>query len=147
MLWAHYSDKHKGICIGFEISDEANVARRVHYVSERQPFPRPLTLADVHVGETLLFTKYDKWQYEQEIRCFLKLDEQEGGLYFRQFDGLLRPFIVIAGARCILSKNDIDQALGPLVRTIAVIKARPGFRNFEIVEDKRGFSKARGAHS
>jgi hypothetical protein len=36
VIWAHYSDKHKGICLGFEISDD--VCKKVKYVPRRLPF-------------------------------------------------------------------------------------------------------------
>jgi hypothetical protein len=35
-MWAHYSDKHKGLCHGFEIPKER--ARRVIYIAKRIPF-------------------------------------------------------------------------------------------------------------
>jgi hypothetical protein len=37
VIWAHYSDKHKGICLGFEVPDA--LIERVDYVPERLPFP------------------------------------------------------------------------------------------------------------
>lgn len=77
VLWAHYSDKHKGVCIGFEIPQD--VSKAVCYVSMRLPFPRKITLDDVHVGESLLFTKYSNWAYEQEIRMFAALNDEENG--------------------------------------------------------------------
>ena len=139
VLWAHYADKHKGICIGFEIPEESNISRPVKYETRRLPFPKKLTLADAHVGEALLFTKYSKWEYEQEIRIFLDLKDKEGGLYFRDFDDTIRPVIVIAGTRCPVGKRELKQALGSLAQTVKLIKARAGFKRFEIVEDQRGF--------
>lgn len=54
VIWAHYSDKHKGICLGFEIPDD--LCKRVMYVSRRLPFPTKPGLDD---AETMLFTKFD----------------------------------------------------------------------------------------
>ena len=33
LMWAHYGDKHRGVCLGFEISD--HLPQQVKYVSER----------------------------------------------------------------------------------------------------------------
>ncbi len=45
----------------------------------------------------ILFTKFDHWAYEDEIRTCAQLDEQEDGLYYRDFDESLRLVQVIAG--------------------------------------------------
>ncbi len=66
VIWAHYSDKHRGLCLGFEIPDEK--CSRVRYVVSRLPFPARLALAD---AEKLHSTKYINWKYEQEIRVWL----------------------------------------------------------------------------
>ena len=136
VLWAHYADKHRGLCIGFEIPDELNIARRVEYVSDRLPFPESLTIEH---SDALLYTKYSSWAYEEEVRVFLTIEDKENGLYFRQFDGSLQPCVVIAGARWEGTKDRINEALGSLARSIKLIKARAGFNRFEIVEDQRGF--------
>lgn len=137
VLWAHYADKHKGICIGFDIPDEMNITKRVNYVSERLPFPESLSIEH---SDALLYTKYSSWAYEEEVRVFLTIEDQENGLYFRGFDDSLRPVLIIAGARWSGKPDQIVNALGPLATTVKTIKARAGFTRFEIVEDQRGFS-------
>ena len=137
VLWAHYSDKHRGICIGFEIPSE--IATKVRYKAKRLPFPKKITLQDIHVSQAMLFTKYRKWEYEREIRVFAELNDQEDGLYFREFDDILRPVEVIAGATCTVSKAEIRQALGTLIKAVMLVKARAGFKRFAIVVDRRGF--------
>lgn len=136
VLWAHYADKHRGVCIGFEIRDE--VAKKVAYVSERLPFPESPEMKD---SEAMLFTKYANWAYEEEIRVFAELNDQENRLYFREFDETFYPVCVIAGARCELAKSEIEKALGDLAATVRLVKARAGFGKFEIVEDLRGFRR------
>ncbi|HXM22427.1 MAG TPA: DUF2971 domain-containing protein [Terriglobales bacterium] len=136
VIWAHYSDKHRGLCLGFEIPDEQ--CRRVKYVPKRLPFPAGPVLGD---AETLLFTKFINWKYEQEIRVWAALNSKEDGLYFSYFGEAFRLVKVIAGARCTLLENEIAQALSPLAENVVVIQARAGFKEFEIVKDKRGFPK------
>lgn len=43
VIWAHYSDKHRGLCLGFEIPDK--YATRVNYVIDRLQFPEHLEIA------------------------------------------------------------------------------------------------------
>jgi hypothetical protein len=134
VIWAHYSDKHRGLCLGFELRDER--CQKVSYVRNRLPFPPIPKLND---AQTLLFTKYKNWEYEQEIRVWAELNDKEDGHYFAPFGEELRLVKVIAGARCRLFEDEIAQALGPVVGNIIVMKARAGFKKFEIVKDKRGF--------
>jgi hypothetical protein len=135
VIWAHYSDKHKGICLGFDVPDD--VARRVEYVTERFPFPESPTMAD---SDRMLWTKFDNWAYEQEIRIWAGLDEHEGGIYYKDFDDNLRLMEVIAGAKCSVPEHAFQRALKPFPSVIPV-KARAGFKKFEVVLDQRGFPK------
>jgi Protein of unknown function (DUF2971) len=137
VLWAHYADKHKGICIGFELPTK--FCKRVFYVSKRSTFPRKVTLNDTAIAQVILYTKFKNWKYEQEVRSYITLEDEENGLYFADFGSDLRPFLVIAGARCTTTKAEIIKALGPMAKTVKLIKGRAGFRRFEIVKDKRGF--------
>jgi hypothetical protein len=138
VLWAHYADRHKGICIGFDLSQE--FCKKVNYVSKRLPFPRSVTMNDGAIAEVILYTKFKNWAYEQEVRSYLTLEDQENGLFFAEFGDALKPFAVIAGARCITPQEKIIQALGPLSKQVELVKARAGFRRFEIVKDRRGFA-------
>ncbi len=67
------------------------------------------------------------------------LNESEGGLYFAPFGEMLELVKVIAGARCSLAEDKIVEALGSLAEDIKIVKARAGFKEFEIVKDERGF--------
>jgi hypothetical protein len=132
VVWAHYSDKHRGLCLGFDIPEEMGTA--VRYVSERLSLLERLTPED---ATAWVFTKYDKWAYEKEIRCCVTLDESVDGFYFLGFGESLKLVEVISGARCKLSSETILEAVRPF-SGVPLIKARPGFRRFEIVEDRRG---------
>jgi hypothetical protein len=133
VIWAHYSDKHRGLCLGFEIPD--NAGRKVDYIGERLSLPeRP----ELDHATAWVFTKYVNWSYEEEIRCCSTLEDKSDGLYFMEFGESLKLVEVIVGARCKLTRNEILDALRPL-ENIRLIKARPGFQRFEIVKDQRGF--------
>jgi hypothetical protein len=137
VVWAHYADKHKGLCIGFEIPKGRNIIKVVKYVSKRLPFPVPPKIAD---AEAMLFTKFSSWRYERELRIWAALNDEQDGLYYSDFDNTLRLVEVIAGARCTVPRSAVVRALGPLQREIVLTKARAGFTRFEVVPDKRGFN-------
>jgi hypothetical protein len=134
VIWAHYSDKHKGLCLGFEVPKR--LGRRVGYVKRRLPFPEHQVMS----SEPMLFTKYANWSYEKEVRCFRPLLEntKSGDLYFMDFGKELRLVEVIAGARCKVTENELRSAIEPL-KGVKLTKARAGFRRFEVVENQRGF--------
>jgi len=127
VVWAHYADKHRGICLGFEIYN----FQKVDYVKERLIFPSDITLDALNA---ILSTKYENWQYEKEIRFWTRLDQKEDGHYFYEFGDDLELCEVILGARCTLPEREILRALGPLAKDVSIAKARAAFDKFEIVE-------------
>lgn len=77
VIWAHYSDKHRGLCLGFEIPEikgdaENDESAYVSYIEKPLCFPAKfLELEDqkrFEVVRTILFTKFKHWEYEHEIR-------------------------------------------------------------------------------
>lgn len=141
VMWAHYSDKHKGLCLGFDIPK--GMGRKVRYEKKRLPFPEGQVLS----SEPMLFTKFAHWGYEKEVRCFRPLleDTNEGRLYFMNFGDDLRLVEVVAGARCNINEQEIRNVVQPL-KSMRVIKARAGFGKFEVVRNKKGFGNG-GSHS
>jgi hypothetical protein len=67
LMWAHYAQQHKGICLEFTSrSDLFYQALKVHY---RAQYPR-FAMADDHEDAPLmvLLTKSSAWMYEDEYR-------------------------------------------------------------------------------
>jgi hypothetical protein len=111
VLWSHYGAKHRGICLGFDL--KRSRAQRVRYkdkrlLSELNNKGDPLSL-DAKLQEALLCTKFGHWQYEEEYRVFVKLEDaiQEGRLHFCHFDDDLRLVEVILGPQCNLSLDAV----------------------------------------
>jgi hypothetical protein len=75
LMWAHYGDDHKGICIEFERTEENTLgditrARPIIYSKEYPRFSA-LDLLSTDAGgliNKLLYTKSCQWSYEQEWR-------------------------------------------------------------------------------
>ncbi len=141
VLWSHYADKHKGMCLGFDVRDKT--LEEVKYTSRRLVFKseRDLTKG---TAIKLLSTKYQGWSYENEIRSFLDLDEKDkrNGLYFADFSDGIKLKEVLVGPECKVKKKEIMARLHgyPSVR---VIKTRLAFTKFSVVENNLGFKIGR----
>ena len=76
-MWSHYADKHRGICLGFNINDD--FLKKVNYIEKRAMITVGAEMSAAHVLEELeefvLSTKYDHWSYEEEFRYFVSLKE------------------------------------------------------------------------
>lgn len=93
LMWGHYADKHKGICIGYERPEQDFYD--VKYTTERTKFPLydlacvvasciifdEKTLLDNEVILKKVFktflTKSKDWEYEKEIRCLFSLTNNQ----------------------------------------------------------------------
>jgi hypothetical protein len=140
VLWSHYADKHRGICLGFETDDE--IPMPVDYTADRPVLPDSLP-EEMREGFALqmLSTKFKDWSYENEVRIYIRLNptEEKDGLYYTDFGGSLNLKQVILGPLC--SDSD-SSSIATIVQGdftgIELIKARLAFRSFQVVEDKRG---------
>lgn len=78
VIWGHYSDKHRGICLGFEIPEMMGDPRNdetdhVVYVEKPLPCPdfeRMSEMEHISFARTAMFTKFKHWEYEKEIRVW-----------------------------------------------------------------------------
>jgi hypothetical protein len=99
LMWSHYAENHRGICLEFGVADNMlfRFARKVQY---RDEYPRwvPCDINDKpdRVGE-LILTKSSDWSYEEEYRLismdghpFLHLC----GDFFRLPNGALKSVII-----------------------------------------------------
>ena len=84
LLWSHYADKHKGICLCIKIDDDKCNNNSIHhakliyapevsYIKEISDFD-----AEEQVKKILL-TKLNYWEYENEYRFLIK--DKEPGMY------------------------------------------------------------------
>jgi hypothetical protein len=140
VLWSHYADRHRGICLGFDVPD--NSIKAVQYVASRTPLRFPLTEAAI---QKLLFTKYRDWNYEEEWRGWFRLDtrDQATGLFFYDFDEKIQLREVIVGPLCEIPRSKIEAAIGGYIGPVHIVKARLAFKTFRVVTNKIGFANSR----
>lgn len=138
--WSHYADKHKGLCLGFDIPNEYLEAviysrSRLSVTREELTNLHPLNIKTV---TKFLVTKYSHWSYEQEERCFVNLEKKDPvkDLYFAEFSNDLKLSAVIVGAQSNVSRKDIQDALGELAPAIETFKARLAFNSFKVVRQR-----------
>ena len=144
VIWAHYSDSHKGLCLGFEIQEmkgdpENDETDHVDYQEELFPCPNFEQMSDseyISFTRTVLFTKFKHWLYEKEIRVWGPLQNEENGLHFVKFGENLKLTEVIVGARSTLARNAVEAALGSLAGEVKVTRARAAYDKFEMVVDE-----------
>lgn len=105
LMWSHYADSHKGICIkynfspDFACSNEENYSYRnfktVKYVNSKISIKEP-TISE----ETAFLTKLKCWKYEKEIRL-LDYDCNYEGLYKSiRLDNSSKIEAIYFGVRC-----------------------------------------------
>lgn len=142
VMWAHYADKHYGLCLGFDVSDRPGLISKVDYVPNRLQdtltLDKSLWGRDEALLVQILKTKYSDWSYESEYRVFAQLkDKDANGLYYFEFgpEFVLRE--VILGARCPLAPRDIAQEIENPPEPVEVLKARPAFDSFQIVRQEQ----------
>ncbi len=132
ILWAHYSDKHKGICLGFDVRTDQAID--IQYTETRLPQPKELS---AQVADQLLFSG---WEYEKEVRVYTERNTEENGLYFADFGESMMLREVKVGHRCCIERSEILAALASFPEEVAVTKTRLSYSSFEVEENPDGFS-------
>ncbi len=141
VLWSHYADKHRGICLGFEVDD--NCVMPVSYETDLSKFEVDSQAAQSLITEQyvqrLLATKFRDWEYEGEARVYVGLDHStaEGGLYFADYSENMQLREIILGARCDVPIKKARELAASFPHKIHVIKARLAFTKFSIVENRQ----------
>lgn len=139
--WSHYADGHKGLCLGFDVP--ANTLTSVRY--RRTRLPNRAASIDgenetVAQSEMLrvLSSKYVHWQYEEEERCFLKLEQKDSstGLYFASWLPNLLLKEVLIGHNCTVSRAELDGALGNMKAEVRASKVRLSFKRYAVVRQR-----------
>ena len=92
LMWSHYGDQHRGICIGYFVPDEAiGDVHKVNYGSTRRVKASDVAAtlhdddaAQREVDDAVLLRKATSWCYEQEWRLIGPLGLQDSPLVLEQ---------------------------------------------------------------
>jgi hypothetical protein len=138
MMWAHYAEKHTGVCLGFDVEDR--LVSTVEYTDEKIDVEFGAHLPHHGLsGELLnkvLTTKSKAWVLEQERRVLAELETPDptNGLYYTDFGVQFQLRAVIIGHRCTWTTAKVVDLLGQVVAPVRIWKARPAFGRFAMVE-------------
>ncbi len=136
VVWAHYADQHRGLCLGFEVRDE--LVKPITYSKVRRPLPDVVGIehtAQMETMQELLFTKFEDWRYEDEVRMSVKLDKETevDGLFFIDWGNDLRLAEIIVGLRGGTCRRELEQALGTYPEPVAFVRAEAALDSFAVV--------------
>jgi hypothetical protein len=138
--WSHYGDRHKGLCLGFEVQDDllTKVEYRASPATVSVDILEAGGLASLEEMHRVLSTKYDHWRYEDERRVFTRLNDRdpETGLYFAEFCDGMSLKEVIVGAMCELTRKELTAILGESGQLVESYKARLAFRTYTVTRQK-----------
>ncbi|MDZ4817599.1 MAG: DUF2971 domain-containing protein [Planctomycetota bacterium] len=138
MMWAHYADKHYGVCIGFEVEDK--LVSAVEYTDRKIDVEFGTHLPNhglsAELLKKILLTKSTAWASEKERRVLARLEKPDpkNGLYFTDFGPQLELRAVVIGHRCSWTTKKVVGLLGQVVAPVRICKARPAFGRFAMVE-------------
>jgi hypothetical protein len=141
VLWSHYGDKHRGICLGFDVPD--GLLEPIRYVESMKLVDLNLenskSQLDVNIMKELLHQKYKDWNYEKEWRGWVNLDEKEKktGLYFMDFSDQLKLKEIIVGPRNKTKLKELRQIVSPNIKGVEIIKARLAFKSYRVVKNNQ----------
>ena len=136
VMWAHYADKHNGVCLGFDISD--GYLTPLQYVDARilHIFDKEVLTNDQLIDQ-MLYHKATEWKYEREIRTIVLLDGPQLPMYHITFGLYLQLREVIIGCRNPMSPRDLEPFILAQETSVQIIKTRPAFKKFEMVENRQ----------
>ncbi|MCJ7740966.1 DUF2971 domain-containing protein [Candidatus Microgenomates bacterium] len=140
LLWSHYADKHKGIALGFEIIQQNKIVDVIYSDGAlREQIELTDSLEDDEMGFLdLARLKYKKWEYEQEARMLIKLNDctKIGGNYFISFGNNLLVKTIRLGSKYIYenTKNDYILTLSKRIGA-EIIPCRLEWQGYSILKD------------
>ena len=139
LLWSHYADRHRGLCLGFDVP--VGELQSVKYLDRRW------TLSDLVPEKTgpgpLFCTKFSDWKYEEECRRIITLADarKDGDHFFWPFGPDLMLRQVIVGPRSKVTKHLLKEVLGADLKHVQLTRSRLAFRTFRVVANLRGWKR------
>lgn len=143
VMWAHYAEKHKGVCLGFDVRKEH--LKQVDYLPGRLDdlLSENPKLSDFNIEKiyTLFTTKASEWSYENEWRFIYPLDQvtkNKDGNYLLPFnEHHIHLREVILGCRCEWQIPNVKRAIGKVPLLVEITKARPAFTEYKMVKQRQ----------
>lgn len=140
LMWSHYADFHRGVCIGFYLPTLHEkldcLTMKVNYVEEMHPknffsathHEKSLTLMN------WIFTKSSCWSYEREVRSLIKNENDERNIHEIGFQNIFLSPSQVCEIYFGMNTSDVD------IADIKVLLKKKGFHILKIgkMEAERG---------
>lgn len=115
LLWGHYADRGRGICLGFHV----NQALPVEYKCDRiQPGREIREQPVIGIGMDVAFVKSWHWRHEKEWRMWERVDCLDlcpiTGLHYFRFGERLKLCEILIGPRCEEKEDNMRYRLEKL---------------------------------
>ena len=139
LLWSHYADKHKGLVLGFDVSEEDCI--EVGYTAERIKINCRKNVEQMTYMNKILFdllgTKAIDWDYEKEVRIVTRLKDciYEQPFYFESFSKKLDLKEVLIGMECKVSEEDMRKLFTGKLSSVNVKKISPVPSEFRLIQN------------
>lgn len=129
LMWSHYADHHRGVCLEFaSTAKEMNSAQRVIYAKDRPAIDQFRNTNTQEKMEKALLTKSSHWSYEREWRII----HQVAGFGSLKLDSDTLTGLILGAAISPNSRSEILLALTESGLSIPIFQARPDDRHFKI---------------
>lgn len=95
LMWAHYSDSHRGICLQFDATKELSIFCEAYKITyqEKYPIVNIMDIGNLDQFLNLFATKSKHWEYEKERRAIK--DPGGGGSKTYTFDPELLTGVIL----------------------------------------------------
>lgn len=133
VMWGQYSEKGKGICLGFEVKNTV----QMNYIDNLIDFPKDKIDFTEKFIEKASRTKFRDWEYEEEYRLEKQIEEENPSSWFVPFSDELNLKEVHLGVKNNLDLNTFRRNMEKLYSDIHVIKVGRASRSFRLLKGKK----------
>lgn len=142
LMWGHYADKFKGICLGVDFPQERLLKMDYKSGCPDVDWDQPMdVLGAEKLRWQLLRTKFEDWHYEQEWRHVVSLLDKSvvfiDGMPFVELSSDIRFCEVILGCNFEENIQAVKNALeeSGQLQSVSVFTSRISFRDFKIQKE------------
>lgn len=132
LLWAHYGNAHRGICLEFAADRDRDFfcSARMNYVSELKPIEENQGLKrGLH---QYLYTKSQEWSYEEEQRIWVP-----GGAGLRRYEPQALTGLIFGHG---VSVQDYDRVMDVIRQTcehrVDIYRIKQSYRDYSLFREK-----------
>ena len=132
LMWSHYADSHKGVCLEFDSRDTSNVFGEAIMVQYQKEYPKVNVMALGNFRDTInaFGVKSADWKYEKEWRIIRAQVFGGRGIYKFEPDQLVG---VILGAKiCPRQEEKVLSWVAKYPRQLKVYRAKINSRKYKV---------------